>query len=308
MMRVLVIILLTTILFFSCNNKSENQVAPDLKLKLANTYYNNQLFEAAVREYLDYAASYNLDQNRLANTYYTIAGIYFEKLHNYDKALEYYLKVRELFPESPLQNELGKQIVACLERLERSQDAQRVLDKAAALKPDEIPDHKPGEVIAKIGSRVITQGDLDFEINQLAPYFRSQLSGKSEKLEFLQQYIVQELLYDSAKRQGLENDKEVIEAAFRAKKGLMAQKVLEQEIRGSVSVKPEDVELYYKANKDKYAEKDQDGKIIRQKSFQEVAQQAANDLNTEKQQRAYQELMQRLMKAENVEIYESKIN
>ena len=90
------------------------------------------------------------------------------------------------------------------------------------------------------------------------------LKSKDQKIEFLRNYIVQELLYDSAKRKGLDKDKEVREGILMAEKSLMAQKLLQQEIEADV--KPEnysnaDVELYYKANKEKYAEKDDKGNV-----------------------------------------------
>jgi hypothetical protein len=221
--------------------------------------------------------------------------------------MENYLRIKYLYPESNLQSDVGKRIVNCLERLERSQDAQRVLEKETALKPDDIQDQKPGAVIAKIGKKEFTQGDLDFEIEQLPTYLQNQLQSKEGKIEFLRQYLAEELLYDSAKRQNLDKDKEIIEGTFRAKKSLMAQKILKEEIQKMVSIEQSDVELYFKANKEKYAEKDEGGKIVRQKSFQESAQQVAQDLFQERQQEAYQKLLERLMKAENVTIYEKRI-
>jgi hypothetical protein len=46
---------------------------------------------------------------------------------------------------------------------------------------------------------------------------------------------------------------------------------------------------------------------VRQKSFQEVGQKVAQDMLMEKQQEAYQKLLDRLMKAEKVTIYENKV-
>jgi len=293
--------------FFSCQKESKPQISEEKKVNLANTFYNNELFEAAIKEYEEYLHNYNVDPNKQANTYFRIAEIYFERLHNYEKALEYYFRIKHLFPESKLQSEVGKKIVNCLERLERSQDAQRVLEKSTALDPESVEEHRPGAVIATIGDKQYTQGDLDFEIGQLPPYMQSQFNTKENKLDFLRQKIVEELLYDSAKRKGLEKDKEVIEGTFRAKKRLMAQKILNEELQKLVQVNESDVELYYKANKDKYAEKDDKGKIIRQKSLQEAGQQAAQDLFQEKQQQAYHQLMERLMKAENVKLFENRI-
>ena len=293
---------------FSCSEQTVTKMDAEKKINLANTFYNNELYQAAIAEYKDYLENYTVEYNKQANIYYQIANIYFERIHDYNKALEFYLRIKYLYPESKLQTDVGKKIVNCLEILERSQDAQRILNKETALKPDEIKESRPGEIIAKVGTKQITQGDLDYEINQLPAYLQAQFNTKQKKIDFLRQYIAEELLYDSAKRKNLDEDKEVIEAAYRAKRQLMAQKILRDEIQKMVDISQPDVELYYKANLDKYAEKDKEGKIIRQKPFQECAQQVAQDLFQEKQQEAYQELIERLMKAENVTIYEKKIN
>jgi TolA-binding protein len=295
------------ILLIACSDQQKPMIDADKKVSLANTYYNNELYKAAVKEYTQYVENYPLEQNKQANIYYQIANIYFERLNDYEKALENYLRIKFLYPESNLQSDVGKRIVNCLERLERSQDAQRVLDRETALKPEDVKEHKPGAVVAKIGDKEITQGDLDFEIEQLPPYLQSQMNSREGKIDFLRQYIAEELLYDSAKRKELDKDKEIIESTFRAKKSLMAQKILQEEIMKLVSIEQSDVELYYKANKSKYAEKDKDGNVVREKSFQESAQQVAQDLFQERQQEAYQKLLERLMKAENVTIYEKRI-
>jgi len=291
----------------SCTNEQKLLIDADKKINLANTYYNNELFHAAIKEYEEYLLNYQVQENKQANIYYLIANIYFERLNDYEKALENYLRIKYLYPESNLQSDVGKRIVNCLERLERSQDAQRVLEKETALKPEEIKEHKPGAVIATIGKKEITQGDLDFEIEQLPTYLQTQFNSRESKVEFLQQYLAEELLYDSAKRKNLDKDKEIIEGAFRAKKSLMAQKILREEIQKMVSINQSDIELYYKANKEKYAEKDKDGKIIRQKTFQESVEQVAQDLFQERQQEAYHQLLERLMKAQDVTIYDKRI-
>ena len=300
--------LILVVLAAGCAEQKPGGLSADQKVNLANTFYNNELYEAAIAEYQQYLSAYDVDSGKQANVYYQIANIYFERLHDYDKALENYLRIKYLYPESNLQSEVGKKIVSCLERLERSQDAQRVLEKETALKPEEVTESRPGEVIATIGKRQITQGDLDFEIGQLPPYMQTQIDSREKKHAFLQQFLAEELLYDSAKRQNLDQDKQIIQDAFRAKKNLMAQKILQDEIGKLVDIKPADVELYYKANKEKYSEKGKDGKVLGEKPFSEVSDQVARDLFQEKQQTAYQQLIERLMKAENVTIYDKRIN
>ena len=294
-------------LIAACQEKSVPGPEAEQRLNLAHTFYNNQLFEAAIHEYETYLTTNSLDAHKRANIIFQIANIYFERLNDYEKALENYLRIKYLYPESDLQGEVGKKIVDCLERLERSQDAQRLLEKETALKPEEVEQSRPGETVAKIGDRKITQGDIDFEISQLPPYLQSQFETKEKKLAFLRQVVAEALLYDSAKRMNLDKDKEIIEGTFRAKKQLMAQKVLQDELKKMIDIKQADIELYYKANRDKYVEKDEQGKVVRQKSFQECAKEVAQDMFMEKQQAAYQQLIDRLMKAENVTLYEKRL-
>jgi len=301
------LVLMFALIISGCSKQRQPAVSEQNKLNLANAYYTNGLYQAAAEEYLDYVRHYPLDAARQANTYYTIANIYFERLNDYQNALKFYFKIKYLYPQSNLQKEVGKRIVNCLERLERSGDAQRLVQKEAALDKSQVKESRPGAVLAKIGQRTITQGDLDYEIGKLPTYLQEDFKSPKKKLEYLKQYILQELLYDSAKRQGLDQDKEVIEGTFRAKKALMAEKLLKAELQKQVTIDPEDVRLYYQAHKDKYVEKDAKGKVIRQKTFTEAQRQAAQDLALEKQQRAYQQLADRLMQAENVHIFENRI-
>jgi len=295
------------IVLSGCSGKKQAAVPAESTLQLANAYYTNGLYEASVQEYLQYLDRYSLEDSRRANTWFTIANIYFERLHDYPEALKYYFKVKYLYPESSLLSEVNKRAVNCLERMHQSTDAQRIYGKEAALDSSQAPSNRPGQVLAQIGSRKITQGDLDFEIAQLPVYMQQEFKGKKKKEEFLQQLVLQDLLYDSAKRKGLSKDKQVVEETFRAQKGFMAQKYIEQELKDKVSVNPKDVELYYLAHKDKYTEKDKKGKTIRQKPLSEVQQQAARDLASERQQQAYQKVVQRLMQAEQVKFFNQRI-
>jgi len=175
------------------------------------------------------------------------------------------------------------------------------------LEPDEAKPKRPGTVIAIIGKRKITTGDLEFEISQLPPYVKTQLREQKKKIDFLKSYIATELLYDTAKRKGLDRDKEVIESAYQAKKNIMVQKLLQEEISNEVSVKEEDVELYYKANKDNYTETDEQGNVIGIKSLEDAKMQVMQDLIQEKQKQAYERLVERMIRAESVQIFEDKI-
>jgi tetratricopeptide (TPR) repeat protein len=286
--------------------KNEPAIPREKARELANVFYNRDLYKQAVAEYERYLYNYDLDEREQANITNVIAGIYFERLRDYENALAYYLRLRELYPKSELVADADKRVVECLERLQRSADAQQALAESAFLDTAQVAKKRPGEVIAKIGNREITQGDLDFELKQLPPYMQSQFGDRAKRLEFLRQFVATELMFDTAKRKGLDQDKEVVEAAFQAKKNFMVQKLAQEEIMADFKVEPQDVELYYKAHLDKYAEKDKDGKS-KQRSFEEVKEQVAQDFVREKQQQKYNELVDRMMRAEKVEIFSDKV-
>lgn len=136
---------------------------------------------------------------------------------------------------------------------------------------------------------------------------QGQFSDKKAKQEFLKQFVVQELLYDTARKQGLEKDKDVIEGVFRMQKSLMSEKLLQAELKEQPEITEADARMFYNANKRRFAERDEKGKVKKQKSFNEVAKQVARDLALQRQQEAYQKLTERLIKANNVEIYEDRV-
>ncbi len=295
-------------LFGGCSNKKQPIIDGEKIREYANDLYNRELYVQAIQEYQRYLDFYDVDEKQNANINFIIGNIYFDRLYDYENAMAVYLKIKHLFPESDVLSQVDQRIVACLERLQRSADAKQALDEATSLEPERVIPPQPGTVIAKIGDRKITSGDLKYAIGQLPDYIQSQFEDKQGKTNFLRQLVATELFYDAAKRKELDKDKDVIEGTFQSKKSLMVQKYLEEEIAGQIQISNEDIELYFKANKENYTEKDEQGKVKRQKPFEEVKQQVAEDLVSEKQQKAYEELLQRMMTTEKVEIYEDLVN
>ncbi len=291
----------------ACGKTGSSGVDSGRQREYANALYNRGLYKQAVEEYRHYLDQRQPDAEETANIDFTIGNIYFERLHDYENALAAYLRVKHLYPESKLMPDVDRQIVACLERLNRSADAKQALDEATALDPGQVQPSRPGTVLASIGDRKITSGDLDYLIAQMPSYVQGQFTQKSAKEELLRNYIATELLYGAAKRKGLEKEKEVIDATFEAKKNFMVQKYLAEELKDQIQVTPDDVELYYKANKDRYVEKDDKGKVKKQKSFAEAREQAAGDLGREKQKKAIDALLARMMTAEKVEIFTDRL-
>ena len=142
--------------FTGCGDGTSLPVSKQEKRELANVLYNQQLYSQAIAEYIDYLNNYPLDQSEQANISYMIANIYFDRLNDYENALAYYLRIKYLYPDSPLQADASKKMVACLENLRRSGDARQIVEQTAALDESQKPHNEPGEVIARIGNRQIT--------------------------------------------------------------------------------------------------------------------------------------------------------
>jgi TolA-binding protein len=301
------ILFCTFLLALASCHKSPQNLPADRVREFANVLYNRELYKQAIAEYERYLHDYPLDEREQASISYTIGNIYFDRVHDYESALAYYLRVQELYPKNELVKEAGKRIVECLERLQRSADAQQALEESTFLDTDQVTKKQPGETVAKIGSREITTGDLDYEIKRLPPYLQTQIKDKSKRIEFLRQYIATELLYDTAKRKGLEKSAEVVEAAFQAKKGLMVQKLLEEEIASKIDYTESDLDLYYRANQSRYTKTDSTGKNPQQLSLAEAKSQVTQDYIRDQQQLKYNELIDRMMRAEAVKIYDDKV-
>lgn len=299
--------LISLFVFAGCKTETKPSVDGDKVREYAGDLVNRSLFDDAIEQYQIYLKDYEIEDRERANVNYIIANTFFDRIRNYEKALAYYLKIKHFYPESSLMEEVNKKIVACLERLDQPEDAKQALDESVQMDPTQVVEKRPGAVVAKIDKREITVGDLDFEINQLPASVRDQFRTREKKLEFLREYVATELLYDTAKRAGLDREQAVVEGAFQAKKALMVRKLLEDRVAGKVNIQEEDLQLYFDANKEKYAEKDDEGNVVSEKSLPDVREQVYNEYARQKYQNAYQALIEKMLMAENVRFFESRV-
>ncbi len=302
MFKRLVIAVLISGLFVACGpSGGKMTLGAEKQKEYANELKEKGLYPQAVAEFKKLQEQGNLTKKENANISYLIGKIYMENMNDYANALAEFIKVKIVLPESDLSQQINTGMVECFERLGKTLDAQREMEKYSTLnKKNQIA---KGTVVAKIRNRNITKEDLDSEIRKLPSYMQEAYKEDFKKVEFLRQYIATELMYDSAKRRNFENDKDIIERAFQAKKGLMVQKLLEEEIRSKVNITESDLKNYYEAHKKEYIEKDKDKKE-KQKTYEEARESVGQACVQEKQQEIYQVLINQLLKAEKVTIYE----
>ena len=285
----------------SCSGNGTLSIGLEKQKEYANELKEQGLFLQSVTEFKKIQEKGSLSKKEDANLSYLIGKIYMENMNDYQNALAEFIRVKVLLPESDLTLEVNTRTIECLERLGKNLDAQREMEKYSTL--NKKPEMSKGTVVAKIRNRNVTKEEMDNEIRKLPSYVQEMYKEDAKKVEFLRQFIATELMYDSAKRRNFENDKDIVEKAFQVKKSFMVQKLLEEEIRGKMNISESDLKNYYEAHKKDYVEKDKDKKE-KQKSFEESLENVKQACVSEKQQEIYQQLINQLLKAEKVTIYE----
>ncbi|MFH1878023.1 MAG: peptidyl-prolyl cis-trans isomerase [Candidatus Omnitrophota bacterium] len=221
----------------------------------ANKLKAEGLAEQAKQAFEEYLASSDPDARTRSNIYYSI-GEMMVKAGKYEDALSYLYKTETAYPDTPMKSEIGTYIVQCLENLGKPLDAEYQLESRTLLKNEAPVKKHPGVVVAKIGGREVTMGELNREIDRLPAWVKDQFSGSgNEKLEFLKEYISAELLYEKGLKLGYGRDPGITEKIGDLSRQLVIQKVLEDEVFKKIQADPADLENYYKANRDRYSEK-----------------------------------------------------
>ncbi len=99
---------------------------------------------------------------------------------------------------------------------------------------------------------MITLEEFEQEMEQLPPSAKLQLISEEGKGKFLQDLIDQELLLQEARKKGLDKEKEILANVERLKKGLLINALGEELCAGRDEVSDEEVEAYYRENKEEF--------------------------------------------------------
>jgi len=220
------------------------------ELDYANTLLAKGLPLQAASVFEKYIESANASNQEIARICYRLGNIYMDS-RQYEKALALFYRAEMLDKKADFTQEMDQKIVEALENLGLSSQAQYELSKRVSLGSSS---EKRGEVVARIGKRNITQSEIDRALAGLPEWMRDQMKQKDKRLEFIRNYVATEVLYGKAKRLGIDRKTEIREALENTKKQLVVQNYLKREIEKRLKIDPQDVENYYKANKDKYTE------------------------------------------------------
>ncbi|MFQ6111170.1 MAG: peptidyl-prolyl cis-trans isomerase [Nitrospinota bacterium] len=111
-----------------------------------------------------------------------------------------------------------------------------------------------GEILAEVNGTLITVGDLRRRLEELPPQVRIRALEKKDKL--LLELIENELLYQEAKKEGLDRLPSVRRRMENILKGLIVQELLQRRVVASVRVTPEEVRDQYNENKERYRQEE----------------------------------------------------
>ncbi len=144
------------------------------------------------------------------------------------------------------------------------------------------------DVLVKIDKTVITVGDFEKRIAVLPPRYQEVI--KPNKGKFLDELIVDELLYREALRQNLHKEKGVKAVIEQARKKILISKLLKEKIDDIASLTDEEIEDYYKTHQDEF----ETPEILRtshilvktEKGIKDILLELANDRNFEDLARA----------------------
>lgn len=251
----IIILLIAAGLFFvknigSFTNSNQKSAWSDkMQLEYANLLLAKGLNANATQAFEAYIEENRADNKELASICYKLGNIYLD-LKEYEKALASFYKSELLDSDAGYKQEMSQKIVSALENLGLSQQAQYELESRTSIKPSVQENEK---IAVRIGKREITDEEINTIINRLPEQVRRGLSSDNAKLRFVREYVATEVLYEKGKKLGLDKNTDIRSAVEDFKKQLVLQELLRDEIKKELKVTPEDISLYYKANKDRYS-------------------------------------------------------
>ncbi|MBN2588294.1 MAG: hypothetical protein JXA96_00400 [Sedimentisphaerales bacterium] len=306
------------------NGNSQALMTPDEMKGLASKLAQRGIYERAVVLWKEYLANVNLTDIERARGLFQIASLY-EKANMYEEAIEYFYRSETTSKAAELESQINTHIKDCFEKLGKFSALRYELMDRTSFNEQE---GAGSEVVAEIGPEKITQADLDALIEQtidiqLTPLMSfmtaeqrneqkkqmlEQYKTPSAKMQFLQSYLAQEILYRDALEQEMTQEPEVKSQIEEMTRQVLSQQLMNKELAGKINVTETDVQTYYQANKDKYVEpakEDDPNSVPTQKTFNEVREQVTSELINSKSRDVQQAYIKQLMDKYNIIVHTS---
>ncbi len=310
----------------TAGNTTVSQLSAEQTRQLALKLAQRNLYGRAAKVWQEYLTAADISDVDRAKALFQVATL-LEKAGRLEKAIEYFYRSETVAKLDELANQINTHIKDCFEKLGKFSALRYELMDRTSLDDSA---RAGANVVAEIGPEKITEADLDAIIessieNQLSPMAAfmttEQLSEQKKKLlqqfgtsqaksQFLQTWLVQEILYRQALKDGLGDDVQVKKLLDDLARGVLSQEMMSRELAANIHVTENDLQTYYEANKDKYIEpaNEEDGTSQRQKTFDEVRQQVMSELLDQKRRDVQQQYIKQMMDQYNVIIHTSVLS
>ena len=238
--------------------------------QLAAKLDQRNLHEQAAQVWQGYLTRPELTDDERATALYQ-AAVSLEKAGRYGEAIEHFYRSEMTAPLGELGAQVNRHIKACFEQLGEFSALRYELMDRTSLDATKAAGTK---VVAEIGPEKITEAELDAQIersieNQLAPmeaFMTAEQIGQQKqrllgqfrdpqtKREFLQSWLAQEILYRQALDEKIGEKAATRQMLQDVTRGVLSQQLMNEELASRINITETDVQTYYTANKDKYAE------------------------------------------------------
>jgi len=332
--RLVIILLLILIVLGAANllTEASNQglpaenaassMSPEQVKHLATKLAGRNLYTRSAKVWQDYLSISKLPDTEQAKTFFQI-GTLLEKAGSFAEAIEYYYRSEAIAKLDELEPQINSHIKNCFEKLGKFSALQyELIDRTGFGKSSSAG----SKIVAEIGAEKITEADLDALIeatidNQLAPMIAfmttEQLNEQKKKMlqqykdpaakgQFLQSWLMQEIMYRQALEDELARNPKVKSFIDELTRSALSQQLMNQQLAGKINITETDLQTYYQANKKKFIEpaNQQDpNSVERQKTFDEVRDQVASELVSRKSQDVQQSFIKQLMDKYNVIVH-----
>ena len=229
---------------------------------------------ASVAAWKEYIAAASLEDEDAARIWYRIGKLYQDE-NQYDLALNSFYRSEIFAKPEDISPEVPRRIQECLEAMGKFAALRHELSDRVEMSTKTAGEESGLEgdkVVAEIGPRKIMKSDLDRaiehrierQISQVASYLpEDQVNKKKEEMlkqfstndqqqMFLNQYLLEEILYRKARESRLVDDAQVKAELKDMERSMLAAKVITKELAESIKITPGDLETYYEANKRDY--------------------------------------------------------
>jgi len=107
-----------------------------------------------------------------------------------------------------------------------------------------------GKILARVSNKFVTLGEFKARLAKLPSYYKD-IVDKNRK-RFLDETIIEMMFYEEAIRQRLDQDKEVRDVIYEAKRKILIAKLIKTEVEDKVKVEDSEIRQYYETHKDEF--------------------------------------------------------